>query len=309
MMTGKPDDLMEIFLTPGEYYFGDAQTRVRSLLGEGGIFTLWHPRRRIGGIDHFRAPRRATPSPQLDPAYAEEALALAMLEMARAGTRPKEYVAKLFVFDGGDSERLMAAVADLLDFYGIEVKVFFSGHGNLVFDLWNGEVWMQKRAPTYTKAGKSPESIVEVYLHPGEWYFGDEDTRIKTLLGSCVSFTLWHPERKIGGMCHYMLPSRGGQTDPERLDGKYADEAMELLTREIEKEGTRPGEYVAKVFGGGSMLDLDGIGISKLNVETARQLIKQHGFHMEGECLGGVGHRNIVFDLWSGEVWLKKGGK
>jgi chemotaxis protein CheD len=57
------------------------------------------------------------------------------------------------------------------------------------------------------------------------------------------------------------------------------------------------------------MLDLGGINVSELNVETARDLIKQHGFRMEGECLGGVGHRNIVFDVWSGEVWLKKGGK
>jgi chemotaxis protein CheD len=308
-MMRKPDDLLEIYLTPGEFQFGDASMRVRTLLGEGGVFTLWHRQRHIGGIGHFRTARRAVPSPHLDPAYAEEGLALAMLEMARARTRPGDYVANLFVFDSADSEELMAAATELLDFYGIQVKVAFIGRGNLVFDLWNGEVWMQKRAPAFAKAGKSPDSIVEVYLHPGEWYFGDEDTRIKTLLGSCVSFTLWHPERRIGGMCHYMLPRRGDKRGNEALDGKYADEAMALLLREIEREGTRPEEYVARVFGGGSMLDLGGINVSELNVETARDLIKQHGFRMEGECLGGVGHRNIVFDVWSGEVWLKKGGK
>jgi chemotaxis protein CheD len=98
----KPEDILEIYLTPGEFHFGDADTRVRTLLGEGGIFTLWHPRRHIGCINHFRAPRRDTPALQLDPSYAEEALMMALLEMGRAGTRMREYVGKLFVFDDAE---------------------------------------------------------------------------------------------------------------------------------------------------------------------------------------------------------------
>lgn len=305
----KTCDLIEIYLTAGEFQCGDAEMRVRTLLGEGGIFTLWHPRRRIGCIDHFRAPARATPSPQLDPAYADEALALAMFEMGRARTRPREYVGRLFVHDDAGSSERLDAVRDLLDFHGVPIKTEFTGRGNLVFDLWNGEVWMQKKAPAVARAGKNPEDILEVYLHPGEWHFGDEDTRIKTLLGSCVSFTLWHPERRIGGMCHYMLPSREGRRTGSDLDGKYADEALHLLVREIEKENTRPRDYTARVFGGGSMLDIGGLNVSERNVETARKLIKHYGFRLEGECLGGVGHRNVVFDVWSGEVWLKKGEK
>lgn len=304
----KPEDLLEIYLTPGEFHFGDADTRVRTLLGEGGVFTLWHPRRQIGCINHFREPQRRVPSPQLDPSFADEALALAILEMSRASTRPHEYIGKVFVFDDEDCDERLETVAELLDFHGIHVKLDYVGRGNLVFDIWNGEVWMQKKTPAITRAGKNPEDIFEVYLHPGEWHFGDEDTRIKTLLGSCVSFTLWHPERKVGGMCHYMLPSRESKPPKGQLDGKYATEALELLIMEIEKENTRPRDYIAKVFGGGSMLDLTGININERNIEIARKLVKHYGFQMEGECLGGVGHRNVVFDVWSGEVWLKKSG-
>ena len=53
-----------------------------------------------------------------------------------------------------------------------------------------------------------------VFLHPGECYFGGGPTRIATLLGSCVSITVWHPRLLVGGMCHYMLPSR--QRPPPR---------------------------------------------------------------------------------------------
>jgi len=51
-----------------------------------------------------------------------------------------------------------------------------------------------------------PDQLVEVVLGPGDLYFGDRRTRIRTLLGSCVAVTLWHPKAQIGGMCHYMMP-------------------------------------------------------------------------------------------------------
>jgi chemotaxis receptor (MCP) glutamine deamidase CheD len=35
------------------------------------------------------------------------------------------------------------------------------------------------------------EGLHEVFLNPGEFHFGEGTTRISTLLGSCVSITLW----------------------------------------------------------------------------------------------------------------------
>ena len=52
-------------------------------------------------------------------------------------------------------------------------------------------------------------NVIEIFLQPGDFYFGDRDTRIRTLLGSCVSITMWHPRLHVGGMCHFMLPERG----------------------------------------------------------------------------------------------------
>ena len=71
------------------------------------------------------------------------------------------------------------------------------------------------------------DDIREVFLQPGGFYFGGGRTRISTLLGSCISITLWHPARRIGGMCHFMLPTRG-QPAGAPLDGRYADEALAL---------------------------------------------------------------------------------
>jgi chemotaxis protein CheD len=164
----KPVNPLEIYLTSGEFYFGDAETRVRSLLGEGGIFTLWHPRRHIGCINHFHAIRRQEPTAQLDPDFAEEALNMAFMEMTRQVVRPREFTAKLFVHDAHQAEELLASCQELLDFHGIRVSVVFAGRGNLVFDIWSGEVWMQKASPAVAPAWKSPETIIEVYYRKSE---------------------------------------------------------------------------------------------------------------------------------------------
>src|SRR5437867_13268763 len=99
---------------------------------------------------------------------------------------------------------------------------------------------------------RKPTEYLEIFLQPGEWYFGDADTRIRTLLGSCVAITIWHPRRCLGGMCHYLLPTR----NPARidtLDGRYGDEALLLLLQEVTRHNTILEEYTVKLFGGGNM--------------------------------------------------------
>ena len=156
-----------------------------------------------------------------------------------------------------------------------------------------------------------PSQAIEIFLQPGDLYFGDRDNRIRTVLGSCVSLTFWHPKLLVGGMCHYMLPNRSLERRTASdlpLDGRYADEAIELLTKEINLAGVPHREYEVKLFGGGNMFPdrsnpVSNVGIK--NVETARQLVKKHGYNCVAEHLGGDGHRNIIFDVWSGSVWVK----
>jgi chemotaxis protein CheD len=170
-----------------------------------------------------------------------------------------------------------------------------------------------------------PDHVIEIFLQPGDFYFGDKDTRIRTLLGSCVSIVCWHPVKLIGGMCHYMLPSRNNRCGDE-LNGKYADEAMEMFLREIRAANTKPYEYQVKVFGAGNMFPLAGNQkCQRCNPETAYQnsagmcpkvpcrnrevayhLVQKHGFKLYAEHLGGQGHRQLLFDIWSGDAWMKQ---
>jgi|WetSurMetagenome_2_1015567.scaffolds.fasta_scaffold00358_16 chemotaxis protein CheD len=158
---------------------------------------------------------------------------------------------------------------------------------------------------------RKPFHVIEIFLQPGDLYFGGCDTRIRTVLGSCVSLTFWHPALLVGGMCHYMLPNRVQErcdANMQALDGRYADEAIEMLIKEINAVGLPRNEFQVKLFGGGNMFPdrsnpISNIGIR--NVEIARHLVAMHGFNCVAEHLGGDGHRNVIFDIWSGHVWVK----
>lgn len=158
---------------------------------------------------------------------------------------------------------------------------------------------------------ETPEFMLEVFLQPGEYHWADTDTRIRTILGSCIALCFWHPKLKIGGMIHYMLPKRLDQTKkPDNLDAKYGDEAVQLILQKMKKAGTKPQEYHVKAFGGANMfkktINSNSIQVGERNIEIAHALIKEHGFQLKTENVGEDFHRSIMFDIWSGDVWLKK---
>jgi chemotaxis protein CheD len=149
----------------------------------------------------------------------------------------------------------------------------------------------------------------DIFLRPGEFHFGDEDTQIRTILGSCVAITLWHPKRKIGGMCHYMLSNpRKTHSNPGRPDGRYAEDAMHLFLDALMRTKTMPREYQVKMFGGGNMFPTlntrEENNIGQRNLIIGQELLHANGFYIHATHLGGVGYRRIIFNMRNGEVLL-----
>jgi len=155
----------------------------------------------------------------------------------------------------------------------------------------------------------APPKLKELFLGPGEYLVGNADYRIRTLLGSCVSITLWHPHRRIGAMSHFLLPTRGAKHSRE-LDGRYGDEALVLMLRALERRSVPPTECQAKIFGGGNMFPrhcrMDSENVGKRNGDSARRLLGSLGIPIVSESLFGVGHRQVIFEANSGEVWARQ---
>lgn len=148
------------------------------------------------------------------------------------------------------------------------------------------------------------------FLQPGEYCFGGPGGHVRTLLGSCVAITMWHPVRRLGGMTHSLLPDRPGHEGGGYLDGKYVDEALSWLLRESDRARTRPDEYEFKVFGGGEMLLLDGGGperVGPMNTAAALRLLRDCGLPVVAHDVGGAQARTLVFDLGTGDVWVRYG--
>jgi chemotaxis protein CheD len=171
-----------------------------------------------------------------------------------------------------------------------------------------------------------PTRASDIFLSAGEYHFGGGAVRVRTLLGTCVAIVIWHPLKRIGGICHYLLPKRGAALKPlGEWQGLYADDAMKRFDESLSASRTQPSEYVAKVFGGGNMFPGQMLGsgcpdkpcteiahascrnIGCQNVRVARTLLAAGGFRIVRQDVGGIGSRQLVFDLRSGRVSLTRG--
>ncbi len=165
----------------------------------------------------------------------------------------------------------------------------------------------------------SPQSndVIEIFLNPGEYFVGGADFQVRTILGSCVSITLWHQHLRFGAMSHFLLSSRPGNErsgyvleSPLKLDGKYADEVLALMVRELRDEKIPITECQAKIFGGGNMFPdqrgIDQFDIGVKNGEAGKYLLAAYGIPVISEHLFGTGHREIIFNLGNGDVWVRQ---
>jgi chemotaxis protein CheD len=156
---------------------------------------------------------------------------------------------------------------------------------------------------------KLDPGMIDVFLQPGEYFVADAAYRIRTLLGSCVSITLWHPAMKIGAMSHFLLAS-SGRSAGAALDARYGDDVMLLMLQELRRANVPLTECKAKIFGGANMFPKqvheDVLTVGKKNGESARALLLAHAIPVVSESLFGVGHRQIIFDVASGDVWSRQ---
>ena len=155
-------------------------------------------------------------------------------------------------------------------------------------------------------AGEPGRGLV---LMPGQMHIGQQVTSLRTLLGSCVAITLWHPQRRIGGMCHFLLPQR--QRRPgEPPDGRYGDEAVEAMVLSIKALRTSPEEYVAHLYGGADTMSGTSaakFNIGERNIEQGWTLIDRYGFLLEGVDVGEDIPRMVSLSLADGQVNMRRG--
>ena len=152
------------------------------------------------------------------------------------------------------------------------------------------------------------------YLKPGEMHIADRPGSVTTVLGSCISVTMYNPRLKMGAICHGMMPRW-----VERRDGrgksderfKYVDYSIRYMVEAFRSFGIGPREIEAKLFGGADMFSSGGdeiryLSVGKQNIMKALEVMGEEGLTVKKRDIGGTQGRKLHFYLHTGAVFLKR---
>ncbi len=140
-----------------------------------------------------------------------------------------------------------------------------------------------------------------IYLYPANLVVPIPQAEVHTILGSCVAVCLYDEKNKIGGINHYMLPLWNGEGLPSP---KYGNIAIEKLYEKLIQHGAKPLFLVAKVFGGGEVIQTASLtfNIGQRNILLAEQMLAEMKIPIKAQSTGGKLGRKIIFNSATGEV-------
>ncbi len=130
-------------------------------------------------------------------------------------------------------------------------------------------------------------------------------------LGSCVVVALYDPEAKVAGLAHAMLPTaKGSAAVSEEKPGKFCDQAVEALLRQMEGAGAKRSRIFARLVGGATMFSFSGtpnapLALGERNLQAARGALKAAGIGIKAEDSGGSQGRSLELEPEDGAltVW------
>ncbi len=163
-----------------------------------------------------------------------------------------------------------------------------------------GQVEVRQGEPALDTAGRS-----KAYLHAGHLFVSSTPTAITTILGSCVAVSLWDPERRVGGLNHYLLPNwvGNGLSSP-----RFGSVAIARLIDDVIALGGSLRRLQAKIFGGACIIAaFDGPRphLGENNVEIAREILNRLEIPIIAQAVGGQRGRKVIFHTDEGVAWVK----
>ena len=129
-------------------------------------------------------------------------------------------------------------------------------------------------------------------------------------LGSCVGVSAYDPITRVGGILHFMLPSRpaasaGTDSDPFL----YATTGIPAMFDVLAAAGAQKQRLVVCAAGGAEILvDAGAFRIGQRNRDIVRKILAKAAIAIAAEDLGGKAARTMTLDLSTGVVKIRTGG-
>lgn len=149
-----------------------------------------------------------------------------------------------------------------------------------------------------------------LHLGIGEIIISPKPSTISTVLGSCVSISLYSKKYKIGGLIHYTHAyAQQKIKQGEEEDYKYGEFALPMLVQEMARVTQEsPSQWEAKIMGGAfesPQVEL----IARENVQFAEEKLAEYKITVTGKDVGGTQGRQIIFHTHTGRMQVAKVGK
>lgn len=147
------------------------------------------------------------------------------------------------------------------------------------------------------------------FLQPGGLLVGSGRCEVMTVLGPCVAVTIWNRRPRIAAICHAMLPTAPGKPGhgQEAAPWKYVDTALPEMVARIGRRIGLPASLEVKLFGGADLFTTESRSqIGSKNVERVREILAALSLPIAAFDVGGKAGRKLIFDMDSGEVWIKR---
>jgi len=160
------------------------------------------------------------------------------------------------------------------------------------------------------------------FLKHGDLYIADGPTIVKTILGSCLSVVFFNRKIKLGAICHAQLPQRSDephhcfdhcpvrclQDSPASNEFKYVTCSIRYLAKKFKTKGVNRSDIQVKLFGGANVLanQRKAITVGEKNIAVAREMIREYGFSLHSEKIGGAKGLSLLFYSDTGDVLVKE---
>jgi chemotaxis protein CheD len=153
-----------------------------------------------------------------------------------------------------------------------------------------------------------------IYLKSAELHVSDKPSSVMTVLGSCLSVTMFHRKARVGAICHGLLPKcreRAVCSRPCAERAKYVECAIEMMVKLFDDNTLKRSEIEVKVFGGADMFSMrlsgkNSISVGRQNIEIAQQTLEKAGMRAIAMDVGGTTGRKLFFNTATGDVLMKR---
>jgi chemotaxis protein CheD len=142
---------------------------------------------------------------------------------------------------------------------------------------------------------------------PGEIYVTKEDEHISTLLGSCISVCMRDKLTGVGGMNHFMLPTK--PTHNARSDENYGMYAIELLINGIIKNGGKRHNLECRIFGGGDVISNISHRVGANNLAFTLNFLRNEKIPILSKNTGAKTAQMVYYHPLSGNAYAIQPGK